>query len=204
MKVIALPPNVMGVDTWSILSPVDCRALVNLGYKFREGYLGRLTKTEVQGQLGEGLPLVFYTLGNRSDPEQALSQLAALDAPGGAPVVYDLEALPSATDIPQLIETINRWADRLKSQSFLPCIYYAAGSLLTSDELYGLEVYRYHEGSSINRDRRLQLQNPLPRGTCLIQGNPFDFAIDSIPGKLFDADFHRKDHKGDVMLAVSA
>lgn len=202
MRVVQLPPNKMGVDTWSQLSPVDCRALVNLGYAFREGYLGRLTKEEVRGQVGEGLPLVFYTLGNASDPEAALSQLAALDAPAGAPVVYDLEALHPNTDPQKVCDEIDNWGSRLKSQSFLPCLYYAAGSLLTSDELYEREVYRYHAGCSINRDRKLQLQNPLPRGDCLIQGNPFNFAIDSIPGKLFDADFHRKDFKGDVMLAV--
>ena len=204
MRVIPLPPNVLGVDTINTLAPYECRALVNLGYRFREGYLDALTLQEVQGQLGEGLPLVIYTYANEFDSAHALARLSTLGIPPGASVVLDLEALPSDTDPAKVCDQIDAWGEHLQSQGFLPCLYYAAGSLLTSDELYERRVYRYHAGASINRDRKLQLQEPLPRGCAMIQGRPVNFTIDAIPGKRFDADFHRQDYKGDVFMAVSA
>ena len=204
MRVAPLPPNVLGVDTINNLAPYECRALVNLGYKFREGYLDALTPQEVAGQLGEGLPLVVYTYANEFDPEHMLKRLSVLGIPPGASVVLDLEALPSDAVVSEVCDRIDAAGERLQSQGFLPCLYFAAGSLLTSDELYERRVYRYHAGASINRDRKLQLQEPLPRGCAMIQGRPVNFSIDAIPGKRFDADFHRQDYKGDVFMAVTA
>lgn len=203
MKAVSLAPNILGVDTVAKLAPYECRALVNLGFKFREGYLDALDVQEVQGQLGEGLPLVLYTYANQFDPEHILARLAALGIPTGVSVVLDLEALPSDADVSQVCDRIDNCGEHLQSQGFLPCLYYAAGSLLTSDELYERRVYRYHAGASINRDRKLQLQEPLPRGCAMIQGRPVNFTLDAIPGKRFDADFHRQDYKGDVFMAVS-
>lgn len=212
MRAFPLPPNVLGVDTWNQLAPFECRALRNLSYKFREGYLDRLTPEEVRGQLGEGLPLVLYTFGNQSDPDHALARLHTLGIPGGVSVVYDLEALwkpgLTAAQLDDLakraIDDINKWGARLQGQGFLPCLYYAAGSLLTSAELYALRVYRYHAGASENLDRFGHSQDPFPRGAAMIQGRPVEFTIGAIPGKKFDADFHRQDAKGDVFIAVAA
>lgn len=213
MRALPLPPNVLGVDTINNLAPFECRALRNLNYKFREGYLDSLTPNEVQGQLGEDLPLVLYTYGNQSDPEHALSRLDALKIPGGVSVVYDLEALwhpgltPTQLDFAAsvAIDAINHWGERLQSQGFLPCLYYAAGSLLTSAELYTLRVYRYHAGASDNLDRFGHTQDPIPRGCAMIQGRPVNFTIPAIGNaKRFDADFHRQDYRGDVFIAVAA
>ncbi len=204
MRIQPLLPNILGVDTINTLAPYECRALVNLGYKFREGYLDALTKTEISVQLGESLPLILYTYANEFDPEHALARLSALSIPSGASVVLDVEALPVGYDPHKLMDEIDHWGERLQTQGFLPCMYFAAGSILTSEEIYKRRVYRYHAGASDNLDRFLHTQDPIPRGCAMIQGRPVNFTIDSIPGKRFDADFHRQDYKGDVFLAVSA
>lgn len=204
MRIVPLPPNVLGVDTIESLSPYECRALVNLGYKFREGYLDAMTPQEVQGQLSADLPLILYTYANQFDPEHALLRCKALGAPQGACVVLDVEALPANYDPQKLCDEIDAWGSRLRSQALLACMYFATGSILTSAELYAREVFRYHAGASDNLDRFDKTQDPIPRGCAMIQGRPCNFTIDAVPGKKFDADFHRQDYKGDVFSAMVA
>lgn len=201
MKVVPIPPNVLGVDCLNPLSPYECRALCNLGYKFREGYLDALTRQEIQGQLAAGLPLVLYTYANQLDPEHILLRCKALDIPQGAHIVLDVESVK--IEAAALIDRVNACGERLRSQTLLPCMYFGIEALLTSAELSGLAVYRYHQGASRCRDRFGIAQDPA-RGCALIQGRPVDFAIDSIPGKIFDADFHRLDYEDDAVSALVA
>jgi hypothetical protein len=199
MRIVPIPPNVLGVDTVANLAASECRALANLGYKFRGGYIDEMTPQEVQGQLGAGLPLLLYTYANEFDPEHTLDRLATLGILAGAHIVLDVEAV--TIEAAQLIEKINAWGEGLLNHAYLPTIYFGSMSLLTSREMTELAVYRYELGASRLRDRHGDPAEP-DRGFAIIQGRPVNFAIPEIPGKLFDAAFHRLDYKDNGFSAV--
>lgn len=202
MKIAPLAPNILGVDTIATLSPFECRALVNLGYQFRCGYLDSMTPAEMRGQLSAGLPLLLYTYGNHFDAEHALLRCKALDVPQGAHIVLDVEGVTATGLEPAaLVNKINAWGERMKSQTFLPCMYYAEDVLLTSEEISALAVYRYHQGAARIRDRNGRAMDPM-RGAALIQGRPVNVRLSAIPGKPFDVNFHRHDYHGDGFSAI--
>lgn len=201
MIVIPLPPNVLGVDTLSNLSPGDCRALKALGYHWRGGYIDELTPIEVHGQLSAGLPLLPYTYANEFSPEHTLARLSALGIPPGAHVVLDIEGETLAAEI--LIGKINAWGKGLSNHAYLPTLYVGAQPVLTSHELTELAVYRYHAGASRLRDRHGDPAEP-DRGYAMFQGRPVNVAIPEVPGKPFDIDWHRFDYKDNGFSVVAA
>jgi hypothetical protein len=199
MKVVPLAPNVLGVDTLAPLSPNDCRGLVNLGYKWRGGYLEAMSPQEVTGQLNAGLPLLPYTEANDLDPARTLANIARLGLPQGSPVVLDIEGV--TMDAQALITKIETWGDTLQSKAYLPCVYMAEEALLTSAEWTALPVYRYHAGAARIQDRRSNAVDPF-RGFGMFQGRPVN--VPMLSGTLFDVDFHRQDFRGDVFSVIVA
>ncbi len=199
MKVVPLAPNVLGVDTLATLSPNDCRGLVNLGYKFRGGYLEAMSPQEVVSQLNVGLPLLPYTEANDLDPVKTLFHISRLGLPQGSPVVLDIEGV--TMDAETLISRITAWGDSLQSKAYLPCVYFAEEALLTSAEWTALPVYRYHAGAARLRDRNGNAVDPF-RGFGMFQGRPVN--VPMLSGMLFDVDFHREDFRGDVFSVIVA
>jgi len=215
LRVQRLAPNVLGVDTVAKLPPTTCRTLASRGLAFRGGYIDELSPIEIEGQLGNQLPLLLYTYANEFDPSHTLDRLSALGIPAGMNVILDVEAVikPEALQamtpgdvesfVLELKAKINAWGRGLSNHAFLPCIYFGGLELLTSEEMSSLAVYRYHEGAASLLDRRGAFAVPA-RGYAMMQGRPVNVTIDGCGDTRFDYDFHRQDYHDDVFSVLVA
>lgn len=215
LRVQRLAPNVLGVDTIARLSPTQCRALSNQNVKFRGGYIDELSPIEIEGQLGNQLPLLLYTYAGELDPAHTLDRCSQLGIPAGMNIVADVEAVVTPAQLQamtpgdvenfvvQLQEKINGWGKGLSNHAFLPTIYFGGLQLLTSAESSSLAVYRYHEGAANLLDRFGNFTCP-SRGYAIMQGRPCNVTIDGCGETLFDWDFHRQDYRGDVFSVLVA
>lgn len=185
-----------------------------MNFAWRGGYIDEMTPQELADQVGAGLPFLPYTYANELDPGHTLARLAALEIPFGAHVVGDVEGVkpPAEATTPALVDQwvgdvliprIDLWGVTLSKQGFVPCGYFGAQELLTSEELTRLAVYRYHEGASRILDRRGNYAQPA-RGYAIKQGRPVNTSISFVPGKAFDVDFHCLDYEDDAFCVVRA
>jgi len=154
----------------------------------------------------------LYTYANEFDPAHTLDRLSDLGIPPGASIVLDVEALKppegsSTADVEDFvtekIAQINAWGKGISNHAFLPCGYFGAQELLTSEELSRLWTFRYHEGASNLLDRNGKFAIP-SRGYAIQQGRPCNVTFLEIGAVPFDVDFHCADYHDDVFSVVVA
>lgn len=192
MNRVAAPSFVgaKGFDTVATIDASHARALAKEGMNFAIRYLGALTSEEVDDLLAAGLAVMGVTYGNQPDGHATVSGAIKAGLPSGVTLWRDIEGRPSGTER-ELISSINAWARIVSASGYEPGIYVGASALLTSDELYRLEVTRYWHSLSKVLDRNGALAEPTC-GWCAYQL----FPSVTVAGVFVDVNFIQEDYRG--------
>lgn len=172
MFVQPVPPGARGTDSVQEISAEQAKALAASGFDFCVRYIHSTTTQEVLDIVGAGLGFMPVTFADRFDGRDAADACAKLGLPAGVTVWLDLEGQNVFhLDRTILSQTINAWADAVKSGGFMPGLYVGVPQPLTSAELYALRVTRYWRGQGSIRDHANQLAEPTC-GWCMLQTYP--------------------------------
>jgi hypothetical protein len=161
------PPNVMGIDTDSVISSSSAQQLVAAGYRFAIRYLsltapeqtGDLTHAEAVTILNAGLALMpvqhvenpgwtpSASLGTQFG-DTAAANASAVGFPSNVNVWMDLEGVASGTPTQAIIDYCNNWAAAVVAEGFIPGLYVGYDTFLTSAQLAALNYQHYWKSLS--------------------------------------------------------
>lgn len=181
-----------GFDTVSKITRDSAAALVAAGMNFGCRYLGdgpnSLTSEEIDAMIGAGLAVSPVTYGGDFDPIAAVARAQRIGLPKATTIWLDVEGQTGDADA--LIAKINGWASVVRKAWYDPGIYVGADALLTSAELFALDVDRYWKSMSRVEDRNGLLAEPRC-GWCMTQFYPSAW----VAGVWVDFDAIGKDYK---------
>lgn len=193
----------LGVDcVQGITTAAIAKGLYDAGMRFAVRYLGSVTNPEVELILNAGLALMPVTYSRnpgwtpsgalgKADGAHALQSLQAAGIPKGCTVWLDLEGPGGhAQDV---IDWVNGWAAVVIQAGYEAGLYVGYGTMLTSTELYKLQVTRYWHSVSKVTDSAGQLAEP-GCGWCMYQLHPSV----SRAGVWVDVDVVQEDYQGRV------
>jgi hypothetical protein len=178
-----------GVDTIQMLSETNCKFLKSQGIDFVVRYINLLSTTEIDTILSSGLALQIVTFAKQYDAFEVVKKLQKLGIPREATIYLDLEDESGPSNV--LINKINKFGRFISSSGYTAGLYYGAGLVLNSAELWMLEVTRYWESCSRELDA---LGHPsIPQcGPCMVQLYPPNQKLGDIT---VDYDFIQKDFR---------
>ncbi len=205
MRAVAAFVEARGFDTIATITPVSARNLRAAGRDFAMRYLPTLTLAEVQAltQAGIGVMGVCYGPSKTWFPSptagtveggRAVAQAKAAGLVAGTYLWFDLEGLDGrGLSALMVSQHVNAWARAVKAGGFGAGLYVGEGHLLTSAELYALEVDRYWQGCSRLVDRLGNIAEP-GCGWCVRQLFPDDVIVAGveIDRDIIQADFLRR------------
>lgn len=202
--VTSAPPELLGFDTNTVVTPTTAEAFVEDGYKFCVRYVGRttmasfdLTTEEANAILDSGLALmvVQHVLSWGWSPSGSLGTEYGTNAakfateigiPPGVNVWCDLEGVAAGTSSQDVINYCNNWYDAVFKAGFAPGVYVGASCGLSSSQLYNSLKFSHYWKSGSN------VPDVMTRGYQLTQ---FDLNS-SVNGIQIDKDLTQDDELG--------